>query len=198
MTSEGNEERIHEMQVEKYLTEDELNDYVRLESERIKIYEAKKQDGLSTLEAMMNMSKEEQNKLDQIDQKISDYWDKIMPHFIYTKEEVQALIGFPLDSPAYLPEGYDIEEEVIDPDITSSHPKPIVSTRYSMNGEASISIEQSEVITGDRDPFEGNFDTIKSYQLTGNQFFYGMYNDSSATGMKMLVPAAGENSAYKT
>lgn len=197
VTSEGYEQRIQEMQVvEKYLTEAEFNDYVRLESERIKIYEAKKQAGFSTLEAIMNMSEEEQNKLDQIDQKLSAYWDEIIPHFTYTKEEVQALMGFPLHSPAYLPKGYEVEEEDIDHDITLNHPKPIVRTKF-MNGEFGFSVYQSELLKGNRDPFEWNFDTITPYKLAGNQLFYGEYNDSNVTGMKMLVPAKDGKPAHQ-
>ncbi|MEK3886206.1 hypothetical protein [Bacillus sp. FSL K6-3431] len=189
ITKEGYEERLHVMEAaEKYLTKEEFNHYLDLESERILLFKKAKIQGHIRPVDLDRLNPEDKKKLQFNDEQHSQYWDKIMTHFIYTKEEAQKIMGYTIQSPTYTSEGFSFLKEEISPDITIKNPKPIIISMYK-NGEFGYSIHQSELLNNSRDPFEIRFDIIEQYQLHGNQVIFGKYSDSNVKGMKMIIPA---------
>ncbi|WP_062107360.1 hypothetical protein [Bacillus niameyensis] len=189
ISSEGYKQRIQEMAVaEKYLTKEELEDYVDSKRQLIEIgKKATKRNNPIPFD-LERLNQEDYAKYQKLEKRVSKYETKFLAPFNYTKEEAEEIMGYPIRYPTYIPDGFYFEQEEVEPEITLTHPKPIVGINYR-NGEFGFTIYQSEQITGSRDPFEIRFDAVETYQLQGNTIYFGEYSDSNVKGMKMLIAA---------
>jgi bla regulator protein BlaR1 len=183
---------------QKFLTTNEFEQYISLTRE-IVILDGKA-NAFQDPEKPYNpdlLSVDEKTKLKESAHAIGPLRDKIMSHFIFTAEEAQKLIDFPIKKPTYIADGYLLNKEETRADITLGKPKPIISLEYR-KGEFSYTIYQSPIIEA-----EGHFawlgenDKVENYELDGNQVSFGYFSGSNTKAMKMIVPAKGKNSAYQ-
>ncbi|WP_312476864.1 M56 family metallopeptidase [Neobacillus sp.] len=181
---------------QKFLTTDEFEQYISLDRVLLTL------DGKA--EALRNhgqgynpdlLSGDEQTKLKESAHAIGPLRDKVTSHFIYTKEEAQKLVDFPIKRPTYTPEGYSLKKEDIRSEETIGKPQPIISTEYR-KGEFGYYISQSLDLEQEQFSFD-DYDKIENYMLEGNHVTFGYIPHSNVKSMKMFVPAKGKNSAYQ-
>jgi len=110
---------------------------------------------------------------------------------IHTLEEARAMVSYPINYPAYIPEGYELIEE--EARTTYAHPgeDPVVTLQYEqIDGEMNFYtfIEKIDPTKEDELTF---YDQVDSYQLNGYTFEYA-YDDgeyhSNVQGMRITIP----------
>jgi len=181
---------------QKYLTAEEFEQYISL-GEVIYTLDGKA-GAFGDPERPFNpdaLSKDENKKLLESAKARALLYDKIISHFIFTKDEAQKLVDFPIKTPTYTPEGYSLKKEDIRSDITIGKPQPIITSEYR-KGEFGYFISQSLELEQNQYSFD-DYDKIENYMLEGNQVTFGYYTHSNTKSMKMIVPAKGKNSAYQ-
>ncbi|MBD5799710.1 transcriptional regulator [Bacillus pseudomycoides] len=185
---------------QKYLTKEEFKLFVQLKQEELSM--AKKgvvQEGDKKRYDYYNLwSTEDKHRVDELVNETNSLYKKIYKHFTFTTEEAQKMVDFNIKKPAYVPEGYKIIEEKVDPEITTKKQKPIIRTVYQEEGTQGFTIYQSEIKDKNKDPWsERDFDEIQEYQLRNNKVMLGQLNVSSVKGMKMIVSTKDGKSAYQ-
>ncbi|WP_459500460.1 M56 family metallopeptidase [Bacillus sp. C1] len=179
----------------KFLTKDEFDTYIQLQGEGYTL----QKKAIALGENPELLSAEEQTKLEKTGEAIGPLWEKVRKHFIFTKEEAQKIVGFPIKKPTYTAEGYQLKKERVDTEATIGKPNPIINSEYR-GREFGYTIYQSTVLEKGKDPFYqwiDDNDKIENYELEGAQFTFAKMTGSNVKGMKMIVPAKGKDSSYQ-
>ncbi|MHA4311412.1 M56 family metallopeptidase [Bacillus cereus] len=187
---------------EKALTKDEFQYYIKLSKEIINIQKKgapRDSDYESTFFREERLSKDDRDKLYALYDQAKPFDDKVHESLNYTVKEAQEHVDFQIKKPTYTIEGYNLKDEKVYYFI-KRRPELIIELEYT-NGKGNYIISQSQVFGESKDPFHALFvveENIEQYELEGNQIFYATHNsDSNLQGMKMIVPAKGNNSAYQ-
>lgn len=179
----------------KYLTKDEFDTYISLQGEWYALQ--KKAIGLGENPELL--SAEEQNKLEKTAEAIGPLWEKVRKHFIFTIEEAQKIVDFPIKKPTYIAEGYQLKKERVDTEATVGQPNPIIHSEYR-GEEFGYRIYQSTVLEKRKDPFYfwiDDKDKIENYELEGAKVTFAKMTGSNVKAMKMVVPPKEKHSAYQ-
>ncbi|HHK5535105.1 TPA: M56 family metallopeptidase [Bacillus mobilis] len=187
---------------EKALTKDEFQQYIKLSKEIINIQKKgapRDSDYESTFFREERLSKADRDKLYALYDQAKPFDDKVHESLNYTVKEAQEHVDFQIKKPTYIIEGYNLKDEKVYYFI-KRRPELIIALEYT-NGKGNYMISQSQVFGESKDPFSHQFvvpENIEQYELEGNQIYYATHNsDSNLQGMKMIVPAKGNNSAYQ-
>ncbi|AJI13955.1 TPA: M56 family metallopeptidase [Bacillus cereus] len=187
---------------EKALTKDEFQHYIKLSKEIINIQKKgapRDSDYESVFFREERLSKDDRDKLYALYDQAKPFDDKVHESLNYTVKEAQEHVDFQIKKPTYTIEGYNLKDEKVYYFI-KRRPELIIELEYT-NGKGNYIISQSQVFGESKDPFHALFvveENIEQYELEGNQIFYATHNsDSNLQGMKMIVPAKGNNSAYQ-
>gem|GEM_PF-3210104 len=192
ITPEGYAERRNELEAaHKFLSETEFADYVELKKQYIDILQKAKKDDAALRFDEDLLDKQDAARIQVLNRKAAQYQQKIRSHFQYTKEDAVRMMGFSIHYPRYVPDGYRLAEEHVEPEITLTNPKPIVEMSYR-KGAFGFTVYQSERLSKNRDPFV--YDHIQTYKLQGHQVLFGQLAGSNAIGMKVIQQAAGSKS----
>ncbi|MCQ6574556.1 M56 family metallopeptidase [Bacillus wiedmannii] len=190
---------------EKYLTKEEFEQYIQFYKEKLSI----RKKAMVSKEVSENfegdvkwfkeelLSQADNKKLNDLYNQSQSLGDKIDSHLRYTLEEAQKVVDFQINKPIYTVEGYSLKSELAGSFLTRK-PEILVESKY-VKGKYSYTIYQSPLLEQKKDPFNRNGnDNIETYELEGNQVFYGtVTSDKNLQSMKMIVPAKGKNSAYQ-
>ncbi|HDR4421004.1 TPA: methicillin resistance protein [Bacillus cereus] len=187
---------------EKALTKDEFQQYIKLSKEIINIQKKgapRDSDYESIFFREERLSKADHDKLYALYNQAKPFDDKVHKSLNYTVKEAQEHVDFQIKKPTYTIEGYNLKDEKVYYFI-KRRPELIIELEYT-NGKGNYIISQSQVFGESKDPFSHQFvvpENIEQYELEGNQIFYATHHsDSNLQGMKMIVPAKGNNSAYQ-
>ncbi|MDC7973700.1 M56 family metallopeptidase [Bacillus sp. BLCC-B18] len=187
---------------EKSLTKDEFQQYIKLSKEIINIQKKgapRDSDYESTFFREERLSKADRDKLYALYDQAKPFDDKVHESLNYTVKEAQEHVDFQIKKPTYTIKGYNLKDEKVYYFI-KRRPELIIELEYT-NGKGNYIISQSQVFGESKDPFSHQFvvpENIEQYELEGNQIYYATHNsDSNLQGMKMIVPAKGNNSAYQ-
>ncbi len=195
---------------EKCLTKEEFEQYVQLFKETRAIQKKamikrkidenfKDYDGDTKELRVERLSQADRERLNALNNQLKPFIDKVTESLIYTVEESQKYVDFQIKKPNYTVEGYKLQKEIGDSFLERT-PKLVIKSEY-IKGKYGYTIYQSEILEGSKDPFYNLFnreEDIKKYELEGNQVFYSAnHSISNLQGMKMIVPAKGNNSAYQ-
>lgn len=179
----------------KYLTKDEFDTYITLQGE----WYALQKKAIALGGDPERLSAEEQNKIEKIAEELGPLWEKVRKHFIFTKEEAQKIVDFPIEKPTYVAEGYQLTKERVDTEVTIGKPIPIINSEYR-GEEFGYTIYQSAVLEKGKDPFYfwiNDNDKMENYELEGTKVTFAKMTGSNVKAMKMIVPATGKQSAYQ-
>ncbi|WP_144551223.1 M56 family metallopeptidase [Bacillus mycoides] len=179
----------------KYLTKDEFDTYITLQGE----WYALQKKAIALGGDPERLSAEEQNKIEKIAEELGPLWEKVRKHFIFTKEEAQKIVDFPIEKPTYVAEGYQLTKERVDTEVTIGKPIPIINSEYR-GEEFGYTIYQSAVLEKGKDPFYfwiNDNDKMENYELEGTKVTFAKMTGSNVKAMKMIVPAKGKQSAYQ-
>lgn len=135
--------------------------------------------------------KADQEKLDQqaieLREEIQKYG--IYALTIHTLDEAQAMVNYPINYPAYIPEGYELIEEEARTQETHVGENPVVDFKYrQINGEFDFHTTTKKIDPTKKD--ELLYDHVNSYELNGYAFEHG-YSDSNVQGMRIMIPEKG-------
>ncbi|MGW6146424.1 M56 family metallopeptidase [Bacillus mycoides] len=187
---------------EKALTKDEFQQYIKLYKEIINIQKKgapRDSDYESIFFREERLTKDDREKLYALYDQSKPFDDKVYESLNYTVKEAQQHVDFQIKKPTYTIEGYNLKGEKVNYFI-KRRPELIIELEYT-NGKGNYTTYQSQVFGESKDPFHALFaveENIEQYELEGNQIFYATNNsDSNLQGMKMIVPAKGNNSAYQ-
>ncbi|MEH7420116.1 M56 family metallopeptidase [Bacillus thuringiensis] len=190
---------------EKHLTKEEFKQYIQFYKEKLSIQKKAmvSKEVPEDFEGDVKwfkeelLSQEDNKKLNDLYNQSQSLGDKIDSHLRYTLEEAQKVVDFQINKPTYTVEGYSLKSELAGSFLTRK-PEILVESKY-VKGKYSYTIYQSPLLEQKKDPFNRNGnDNIETYELEGNQVFYGtVTSDKNLQSMKMIVPAKGKNSAYQ-
>lgn len=179
----------------KYLTKDEFDTYITLQGEWYSL----QKKAITLGGDPERLSAEEQNKIEKTAEELGPLWEKVRKHFIFTNEEAQKIVDFPIEKPTYVAEGYQLTKERVDTEVTIGKPNPIINSEYR-GEEFGYTIYQSAVLEKGKDPFYfwiSDNDKMENYELEGTKVTFAKMTGSNVKAMKMIVPAKGKQSAYQ-
>ncbi|MEN1939094.1 M56 family metallopeptidase [Paenibacillus sp. 102] len=179
----------------KYLTKEEFDTYIKLQEE----WYALQKKAIALGENPELLSAEEQKKLEKTAEEIGPLWEKVRKHFLFTIEEAQKIVDFPIKKPTYIAEGYQLKKERVDTEATVGKLNPIINSEYR-GEEFGYTIYQSAVLEKGKDPFYfwiNDNDKLENYELEGAKVTFAKMTGSNVKGMKMIVPAKEKHSAYQ-
>lgn len=142
------------------------------------------------------LTTEEKAALKEAAKTITPIREKFYSLFIYTQEEAQSLVEFPIKKPTYTPDGYQLVNEDHRAEITTGKPEPVMSWQYTAEDEgvyyvylAATSVEHPALSSKGYN--------LETYMLEGKKVFFGHFTGSNTKMMKMTVPAKDGNEAYQ-
>ncbi|WP_077301493.1 hypothetical protein [Virgibacillus pantothenticus] len=169
----------------KVLSKEEFEDYSQLTKEDVEI------DTEIVAENRRFPNKEEMKKLDRIQSKIEGYEERIRKLTTHTLEEAQKMVNYPINRPAFIPKGYELEEETATTGEEHIGEDPVVEIQYrESEGEFGFYTIIGKIGKTEKN-WTKHFDKIDSYQLNGYDFDYGSYVDSNIHEMRVTIPEQG-------
>ncbi|GIN71887.1 hypothetical protein J14TS2_23620 [Bacillus sp. J14TS2] len=135
------------------------------------------------------------------DEKLNKLWKEIEKYGIYaltthTVEEAQALSSYPINRPAFIPDGYELVEERArtEESHVGEDPEAFIQYRQKQGEFGFYTITKKIDESKEDEPELVGYDHIDSYQLKGYAFehAYG-YNDGlgNVQGMRVTIPEKG-------
>lgn len=168
----------------EHLSPEEFEDYSQLIKESMKI-------NLESLNPGVDEKKIEKRMLD-LRTEIQKY--EIYALTIHTLGEARAMVSYPINYPAYIPEGYELIEEQARTEEVHPEKDPVVTLQYhQIDGEFNFYTFTQKI-----DHMKGeelkSYDQIDSYQLNGyaieHAYDEGEYH-SNVQGMRITIPEEG-------
>lgn len=182
----------------KFLTKEEFeNQYIPLTSKIVAL------DGKANVyrdpEYPHNLdllTAEEKVEVKEAAKAITPTREKFYSHFVYTQEEAQSLVEFPIKKPTYTPEGYQLVNEDHRAEITTEKPEPVISWQYTAEDEGVYYVYLAAAPV-EHPALSSKGINLEAYMLEGKEVFFGHFTGSNTKMMKMTVPAKDGNEAYQ-
>lgn len=179
---------------------EQMNQHLELAKEHLS---AEDFEGYSQLiKESMEMSVESLNPNadeEKIEKRMLELRKEILTYGIYeltnhTLEEARAMVSYPINYPAYIPEGYELIEEEARTEEAHVGVDPVVSLHYhQVDGEFNF-YTITEKIDSTKEDELNFYDNIDSYQLNGYAIEYAYDNGeyhSNVQGMRITIPEEG-------
>ncbi|MBO1004119.1 hypothetical protein ACFSKI_06710 [Pseudogracilibacillus auburnensis] len=169
----------------EYLSPEEYEDYSRLIGDMMKI----DMERIENPHADMTKLYKREEEILQDAQK---YTDKLNALTNYTLEEAQEMVDFAINRPAYVPTGYDLEEEIAYTEEANPLEDPTITIKYGQtDGEFGFYLH-IEKIAQDKYDELSTYDHIDSYELNGFAFQHAHDTPNVDTGnvqaMSVMIP----------
>jgi hypothetical protein len=181
---------------EQVLTEDEFSNYRNLLQELGQLVTKMNvmENGVKTQNINL-LTKEEQNRLQQIQTEMEPYEKTFSKETNFSFEEAKAFANYPIQYPAYVPEGYKLAHTAAITEEGNPNENPVVHMEYK-SGEFGFRIFILSNQTED-EITRRSFKKLDPYSFKGYTIEYAHSDDTNVSGMRLLIPATGQQAAYK-
>lgn len=170
--------------MKKYLSAEEFADYSRLVREHTEI------KNKMALENRKVPTAEEQTRLNAIEVQGKKYEEKIRSLTTHTLEEAQRMVSYPINKPAYVPEGYYLEKVEARTKENNIGKDPVVRIYYD-NGENLFYSVTEKLDSNEKDEIERRFAHFDFYKVKKYKLVYAYSDDTNIKGMRIEVPDQG-------
>ncbi|WP_442598825.1 hypothetical protein [Neobacillus sp. D3-1R] len=174
------------------LTAEEFRDYSQLQKEAAKL--VKKMtvtENGQVIQKPEELTASEQNRLDEISQQLQKYEARLDAITTHTVEEAQKMVDYPINKPAFVPEGYQLINSTAHSDEEQPGKKPIVVFEYQKGEFGFRTFQQSLDQEDDLD--RRSFEHSDSYLLKGYKMDFHYSDGTNVQGMRLM----SENQNFK-
>jgi hypothetical protein len=154
------------------------------------------EDGVK-VQSLELLTKDEQQRLEEIQAEIAGYEQKISASTDLTMEEAKKVAAYPIEYPSYVPEGYDLKfTEAVTVGLGTPD-QPIIRMDYA-KGEFAFRLIYSPFIHEDDDEItRRSFQHKEEYVKNEYRLEYVYSDDTNVSGMRVTIPGNDSVIAYK-